>query len=69
VSNDTKELIIAHLGVLKMTMKENGLIFGFAVNKEDGGKSKLLLVEKDKYLKTGEFSGIQIELENLNKGL
>jgi hypothetical protein len=58
-----------HLGFIKEHMKNNGLIFGIAVDKKDINNSKLCFIDKERYLKNDERDGIMISLSDLNKGL
>lgn len=68
MDKETQEIISGCLGILKSTMKENGLIFGIVVNKIDPDDSRLAFVRKDTY-RNEKPDGIQVSLTELNNGL
>ena len=68
MDKETQEIISGCLEILKITMRESGLIFGIVVNKVDPDDSKLAFVKKDTY-RNEKPDGIQISLPELNKGL
>lgn len=69
MTDETKQLIGLQLSVLKQTMKEDGVIFGFAVDKSDVNKSMLCFMDKEKYLKNGKNNGFSVDLTELNRDL
>jgi hypothetical protein len=50
-------------------MKENGVLFGILVNKQDVNNSQICFVDKKKYVTSGQVDGIKISLAELNEGL
>ena len=69
MTEETKQLIGLQLSVLKQTMKEDGVIFGFAVDKSDVNKSRLCFMDKEQYLKNGKNNGFSVSLTELNRDL
>ena len=69
LKEETKQYIAMHLSVLKNVMSDERLIFGIVVNKEDVNESKLAIIDREKYLKTGIADGFFVSLSDLNKGL
>jgi hypothetical protein len=69
MTDETKQTLKLYLSLMKVQMKNDGLIFGIAVDKEDFNNSKLCFIEKERYLKNDERDGIMISLSDLNKGL
>lgn len=69
MTDEQKQYISLYLNLLKKTLKEEGLCFAFAIDKEDFEKSKLAIVEAEKLKQTGKVNGILISLEKLNEGL
>ena len=69
MTDETKQLIGLQLSVLKQTMKEDGVIFGFAVDKSDVNKSSLCFMDKEQYLKNGKNNGFSVSLTELNRDL
>lgn len=65
MSDDTKQLLQFQLSVLKETMKENGVIFGFLIDKSDVNNSKLCFIDKKEQL----ISGFCVSLTELNREL
>ena len=63
-----KETVQLHLSILKEAMKQEGLIFGIAVDKKDVNNSRLCFIDKEQYFK-GKHDGISISLMDLNRGL
>lgn len=58
-----------HLSVLKNVMIDEKLIFGIVVDRKDVNESKLAIIDREKYLKTGIADGFFVGLSDLNKGL
>ena len=69
MTDETKEMIKAHLIMLKQVMKEDGLILAIAVDESDYDKSKICSIDKDKYLNKQIKSGIAVGLTEFNKDL
>ena len=69
MTDETKELLQIQLSMLKQTMKEDGVIFGFAVDKSDVNKSSLCFMDKEQYLKNGKNNGFSVSLTELNRDL
>ena len=65
MTDDAKQLIQLQLYMLKQTMKENGVIFGFMVDKSDVDNSKLCFIDKKEQL----ISGFCVSLTELNMEL
>ena len=65
----TKQYIAMHLSVLKNVMSDEKLIFGIVVDRKDVNESKLAIIDREKYLKTGIADGFFVSLSDLNKGL
>ena len=69
LKEETKKYIAMHLSILKNVMSDEKLIFGIVVNREDVNESKLAIIDREKYLKTGIADGFFVSLSELNKGL
>ena len=69
MKEETKQYIAMHLSVLKNVMSDEKLIFGIVVDKKDVNESKLAIIDREKYLKTGIADGFFVSLSDLNKGL
>lgn len=69
MTDETKQLLQIQLSMLKQTMKDNGVIFAFAIDKTDIDKSSLCFMDKEQYLANGENDGFSVSLTELNKGL
>lgn len=69
MKKQTYEQAIVGLNILKGIMKSEGLIFAIAIAEEDGNYSKIGIIDKDKFIKTGEADGLFIGLDELNRGL
>lgn len=64
-----KELLQTALELLKTEVRNAGCIFGIAVDHNDVDNSKLMIIEREKYLRTGLADGISVSITELNKGL
>lgn len=64
-----KDCVSIYLTLLKEAMKEEGLIFGIAVDKKDPDASKLVFLDREAYLSKQKTDGITVDLRKLNKGL
>lgn len=69
MTTDTKQYIHLHLSILKEAMKQEGLIFGIAVDKNEPNNSKLCFIDKEQYLTRAKHDGIMVSLQDLNNGL
>ena len=69
MTDETKEMIKAHLIMLKQVMKEDGLILAIAVDESDYDNSKICFINKDKYMNKKIKSGISVGLTEFNKDL
>lgn len=69
MKEETKQYIVMHLSVLKNIMSDEKLIFGIVVDRKDVNESKLAIIDREKYLKTGIADGFFVSLSDLNKGL
>lgn len=69
MKEETKQYIAMHLSVLKNVMSDEKLIFGIVVDRKDVNESKLAIIDREKYLKTGIADGFSVSLSDLNKGL
>lgn len=69
MTDETKRLIQLQIEKLKQTMKENGVIFAFGVNKEDINDSYLLFLDRKQYFKSGKQDGFSVSLTELNREL
>ena len=69
MTDETKELLQIQLSMLKQTMKEDGVIFGFAIDKSDVNNSRLCFMDKEQYLKNGKNNCFSVSLTELNRDL
>ena len=69
MTDETKQLLKIQLSMLKQTMKDNGVMFAFAIDKTDIDNSKLCFMNKDQYFDNGKNDGFSVSLTELNKGL
>lgn len=69
MKDDTKKLIQFQLSMLKQTMKENGVVFAFEVDKKDINGSNLLFLDKKQYFASGKKDGFSVSLTELNREL
>lgn len=69
MTEETKQLIQLQLSVLKQTMKENGVMFAFAVDKEDVDGSHLMFLDRKEYFANGKKDGFSVSLTELNREL
>lgn len=69
MTDDTKQSLEIVLSLLKQAMKENGVILGLAVDKKDIDKSKVVFLDKEKYLSTQKMDGISFSLKAFNEDL
>jgi hypothetical protein len=58
-----------YLSALKTQMKKDGLIFGIVSDMQDVDKSKLCIIDKEKYLNSRLADGLMISISDLNDGL
>lgn len=69
MTEETKQLMQIHLTMLKQTMKENGVMFAFAVDKEDVNGSHLMFLDRKEYFANGKKDGFSVSLTELNREL
>ena len=69
MTDETRDLLHIQLEVLKTTMKQAGVILGLAVDKSDVNNSKILFMDKDKYIATYKMDGFSVSLTDFNKDL
>ena len=69
MTDDTRDLLHIQLSVLKETMKQEGVILGVAVDKSDVNNSKIVFMDKDKYIATNKMDGFSVSLTDFNKEL
>ena len=69
MTDETRDLLHIQLEVLKTTMKKAGVILGIAVDKSDVNNSKIVFMDKDKYIATHKMDGFSVSLTDFNKDL
>ena len=69
MTDETRDLLKIQLNVLKETMKKEGVILGLAVDKSDVNNSKIVFMDKDKYIATHKMDGFSVSLTDFNKEL
>ena len=69
MTDETRDLLHIQLSVLKETMKQAGVILGLAFDKSDANDSKIVFVDKDKYITTQKMDGFSVSLTDFNKDL
>ena len=69
MTDETRDLLHIQLEVLKTTMKQAGVILGLAVDKSDVDNSKIVFMDKDKYIATRKMDGFSVSLTDFNKDL
>ena len=69
MTDETRDLLHIQLSVLKETMKKEGVILGLAVDKSDVNNSKIVLMDKDKYIVKRKMDGFSVSLTDFNKDL
>lgn len=65
MKDKTKSMIQLSLGMLKETLKSQGVLMGAQVNKKDPEKTKLVFLDKAKYM-NGENDGFTIDFNEMN---
>ena len=60
MTDETRDLLHIQLEVLKTTMKQVGVILGIAVDKSDVNNSKIVFMDKDKYIATHKMDGFSV---------
>lgn len=67
---EQKKMIELQISILKEIMRQEGLMFGFLIDKKDESKSSLAIIPKKNIKKDlNKSSGIAISLTELNRGL
>ena len=69
MTGETRDLLRIQLEVLKTTMAQAGVILGVAVDKSDVNNSKIVFMDKDKYIATHKMDGFSVSLTDFNKDL
>ena len=69
MTGETRDLLHIQLEVLKTTMAQAGVILGLAVYKSDVNNSKIVFMDKDKYIATHKMDGFSVSLTDFNKEL
>ena len=69
MTDETRDLLKIQLEVLKTTMAQAGVILGLAVDKYDVNNSKIVFMDKDKYIATQKMNGFSVSLTDFNKDL
>ena len=69
MTDETRELLHIQLEILKTTMKQTGVILGIEVDKSDVNNSKIVFMDKDKYITTHKMDGFSVSLTDFNKEL
>ena len=67
---EQKKMIELQISILKEVMRQEGLMFGFLIDKKDDSKSSLAIIPKKNIKKDlKKCGGITIPLTELNRGL
>ena len=69
MTDETRDLLKIQLEVLKTTMAQAGVILCFAVDKSDVNNSKIVFMDKDKYIAKHKMDGFSVSLTDFNKDL
>ena len=69
MTDETRGLLHIQLSVLKETMKQAGVILGLAVDKSDVNNSKIVFMDKDKYIAARKMDGFSVSLTDFNNDL
>ena len=69
MTGETRDLLHIQLEVLKTTMKQAVVILGLAVDKYDVNNSKIVFMDKDKYIATHKMDGFSVSLTDFNREL
>ena len=69
MTDEARDLLHIQLEVLKTTMAQAGVILGLAVDKSDVNNSKIVFMDKDKYIATHKMDGFSVSLTDFNKEL
>ena len=65
MKDETKTMIQLSLGMLKETLKSEGVLMGAQINKKDPEKTKLVFLDKAKYM-SGEKDGFTVDFNEIN---
>lgn len=65
MNDETKNFIRLNLSILKGSLNEVGVIVGAIVDKKEPEKTKLVFLDKEKYM-NGEKDGFTVDFEELN---
>ena len=69
MTDETRDLLHFQLEVVKTTMKQAGVILGLAVDKSDVNNSKIVFMDKDKYIAARKMDGFSVSLTDFNNDL
>lgn len=69
MTDETRDLLHIQLNILKETMKQAGVILGLAVDKSNVNNSKIVFMDKGKYIETHKMDGFSVSLTDFNKDL
>ena len=69
MTDETRDLLHIQLEVLKTTMAQEGVILGLSVDKSDVNNSKIVFMDKDKYIEAHKMDGFSVSLTDFNKDL
>ena len=69
MTDETRDLLHIQLEVLKTTMAQERVILGLAVDKSDVNNSKIVFMDKDKYIATRKMDGFSVSLTDFNNDL
>ena len=69
MTDEAKQLIQLQLSVLKQTMKDDGVVFLFKIDKSDASNSELCFMDKKELVELEKVSGFGISLTELNREL
>lgn len=69
MTDEIRELLHIQLELLKTSMAQAGVILGLAVDKSDVNNSKIVFMDKDKYIEKHKMDGFSVSLTDFNKEL
>lgn len=69
MTDEAIDLLHIQLEILKTTMKQTGVILGVAVDRSDVNNSKIVFMDKGKYIETHKMEGFSVSLTDFNKNL
>lgn len=66
MTEETKKFLQLHFTILKQAVKDDGCMFGILIDDQNPEDSKLVVMDREKYLRNGERDGFSISLTELN---